>query len=593
MIKIFKQLGPALFKGGDKTVLTSALSAVKIGGLAFGINFVIQPLLAKFNVKPADRTKIIELYAKLVRFGIDYFIGKFGEDLSFEIFFNLLRVDLYHDLLTDFVSNTQPSLDTAAIQFAHDAIRADTATTLAAVEVYDGHLSDFTTEVHDITTTALTDLSVIRGLDGVFAQVQSLLGFGGPISGKISAAIGGVLKFLKAPADAATDTAFSVATVAPLIGDVLLADPTGAAITAVMTGAEALPPLPSAAQSRAQAPNEPGRWISVVAAVATPTATIRPTSTPTPLPTATPIPLAPPVQAYLSELGRISKILAAGDVASYAAERANLIAANSNLFNYLNPISGRASAALPNLTGSAANDANLLAPQFDTASTDIGLFYMALEVWDVYQDAGSLSLAASFAADVVSAVMAVGQQAALVQSDLKGITVPGQIIITGNGVPAGQTNFGKVIDVEYTFTNVGDRPLPSGTATVFANANLTLITSATVTLPALAAGGTFLASWQFQVAGSGPGDLGHYQVVATVTGAQSPSLDDIFCNRWSPNIDSYAYFDQHPNAGPHSYTDAYCNTHSQARHSRNRKCARSDPGGRRLYHNRSEFHRGL
>ena len=116
MIKIFKQLGPALFKGGDKTVLTSALSAVKIGGLAFGINFVIQPLLAKFNVKPADRTKIIELYAKLVRFGIDYFIGKFGEDVSFEIFFNLLRVDLYHDLLTDFVSNTQPSLDTAAIQ---------------------------------------------------------------------------------------------------------------------------------------------------------------------------------------------------------------------------------------------------------------------------------------------------------------------------------------------------------------------------------------------------------------------------------------------------------------------------------------------
>ena len=253
------------------------------------------------------------------------------------------------------------------------------------------------------------------------------------------------------------------------------------------------------------------------------------TPVPTARPTATPIPLPAPVQEYLDELGKLSKILAANDLASYNAETANLTAANDVLFSYLTPIGQRASAAMPQLPGPAATDAISLASEYDAASDDIGLSYLALQLWAAAQDTNSLAIAASLVTDTIAAVTAAGQQAVLVQNDLKGVTVPGQIVIAGDGVPVGGATFGGTVNVNYSFTNVGDKALPAGSVTLLPNANLALLTEATVTLPALAPGGSFLAGWQFNVSGStSPVDFGHYQIDSSVTGAQPISLDEIF-----------------------------------------------------------------
>src|SRR5208337_3968226 len=104
----------------------------------------------------------------------------------------------------------------------------------------------------------------------------------------------------------------------------------------------------------------------------------------------------------------------------------------------------------------------------------------ASTLWAGAQDATSLALATSFEASGAAAVTAVGRQAALVESDLKGVTVPAQIVIAGDGVPGGEASPGGIISVAYSFTNVGDKPLPAGTATLLTDTNVSLLSAATV-----------------------------------------------------------------------------------------------------------------
>ena len=127
------------------------------------------------------------------------------------------------------------------------------------------------------------------------------------------------------------------------------------------------------------------------------------------------------------------------------------------------------------LSASGLSDAETFAPQFDTAADDVGLLYTALEVWTIGQDKNSANLANTFAGNVASDLMKLGPQAMTAQSDLKGITVPGQIVIAGDGVPGSWSTFGSTVDVNYTFTNVGDKGLPAGSVMLVPNANVSLL----------------------------------------------------------------------------------------------------------------------
>ena len=531
VLRIIKGLAKDLFetttsttKSLNKSILTAAANALK-ADLDFGVYFVIKPLLTKFNVSAADQAKITELYIKLFKLGIDTFLGKLKPEAIYQAIYQALRLELFEIFVHDFITSTQPVLDTAAIQFSHNAIRDDTNTTLVTIEVYDAQLSNFAKYMDGITMTALADISAVTGTvatSGAFGELQSLLFQAQPLS-KFSLYFGEIMDFLKEPADRAVDAAYATGSIAPIIGETLSIDPASAVVTAAMIGADSLPPVPSAIKSMKNGVT-PGHDPSLI--IGPPMAV---TPVPTSRPTATPIPLPAPVQEYLDELGKLSKILAANDLASYNAETANLTAANDVLFNYLTPIGQRASAAMPQLPGNAATDAISLASEYDAASDDIGLSYLALQLWAAAQDTNSLAIAASLVTDTIAAVTAAGQQAVLVQNDLKGVTVPGQIVIAGDGVPVGGATFGGTVNVNYSFTNVGDKALPAGSVTLLPNANLALLTEATVTLPALAPGGSFLAGWQFNVSGStSPVDFGHYQIDSSVTGAQPISLDEIF-----------------------------------------------------------------
>ncbi len=416
---------------------------------------------------PADKqTEINELVYKAFRLGIDAFIGKFGEDLSFEVIFQAIRFEIFQLIMLDFVNSTQPSLGAAAVQFGHNAIRADTQTTLATIETYDAQLSDFANLMDSLTKTALGNKSLVRGVTGVSAEIQkTLLAFQTPASSfslkELEFNLDLTLGVLKAPVEAAVETSFAVATFAPIIGKTLSVDPAKSVITAAMTGAEALPPPPSAGA---------GPIATAGAAIREgPAATDLPALIPKAAPASTPQPCQRRRQyrchrqcrAIWTSSAKSDKILAANDVAAYDAEAPNLLAANNALFNYLISVGQRAYAALPLLAGTAASDVQTLVPQYDAAADNVGLLYLALELWTVAQDANSQTLATSYAADAKSALTAVGQQAVLVQSDLKGVTIPGRIVIAGDGAP-GWVTFQSPVAVDYSFTNVGDKPLSAG-----------------------------------------------------------------------------------------------------------------------------------
>jgi Carboxypeptidase regulatory-like domain len=541
----FKKLGPGLFGANGyfapktrplmKSQLAAAANAFKIAGLAFGVNYILQPLLVKFNVPTEKRAEIVELYAKAVRFGFDLIISKMqvAGDFTFEVIFQAIRYEIFQIIVSDYVTNTQPSLDTAAIQFAHNAISGDTATTLAAVSSYDSQLSDFTKCLDGITETAFGDKSLLRAVTGISTEAKDLLWSSSSLSAsKFAINMDEALTFLKAPVEAAIETAFAAGSIAPLIGEALSIDPTAAVITASMTGPDALPPTAPSCPSVSLPFGRSTDQEPLLAAVMSGST---PTPTPTAVATATPVPLPSAVQSYLTELSRVSKILAAKDVAGYNAETPKLLAANNALFQYLNPVGQRALAALPQLSATGISDTEALVPNFDIAADDAGLFYLATELWTISQDSNSLNLATSFATDVASDLTTVGPQAASVQNDLKGVTVPGQIVITGDGVPGDWTTAGSNIIVSYTFTNVGGKALPAGTVMLLPDTDISLLSGGTISMPALAAGGTFLASWEFKAVPDTAIGFGHYQIDATVAGAQPVSLDELFVITGGPN----------------------------------------------------------
>jgi len=126
--------------------------------------------------------------------------------------------------------------------------------------------------------------------------------------------------------------------------------------------------------------------------------------------------------------------------------------------------------------GTAATDAAMLAPQYDVAATDVGLLYAALELWAVARDSDSQSLANSFAADVIADLDSAGSQAALVQGELTGVTVPGQVVISSDSGTAARTRAGTLVSVDYFIANVGDQSLAPGSVRLIPGTNVTLMT---------------------------------------------------------------------------------------------------------------------
>ena len=537
----------AVFPKIDPSIGSAIANATKISLLAFGVKYIAVPILRDLHLSAAQINAAIEIFAKTVRFGADYLIGSSKEDLAFEAVFQGLTYFLFNKDVGTFISMTQPSLDTAAIQFEHNAISGDTQSTLEAIDSYDTGLSNLFTCIDSTSKSLLTFSSVIRGFDGLWKEWTTFTKLSSRSSVDQFELASDIQKTAGPYVRIASTVAVVYAAMMPTAGIEFLIAPTGSVITAAMTGAAALgppvPPMcpdpcndivwatlfPKSCNPGMSSQGPPGAMV-----LQAPAATSMPTSSPavpgTATPTPTPLPLPPAVQGYMDELGEIGKILGANDIAAYNAETTKLVAANGTLFSYLNPINQRASGALSLLSPAGADDAELLTPQYASAAGAISLLYTALELWTQSPSPATMGVATSSLTDTMSAVMAAGQQAALVQSDLKGITVPGQIVIGGDGVPGELTTPGSVIHVEYTFTNVGDQPAPAGTITLVPGDNVALITAATVSLPPLAPGGVFLGGWQFQVSSSAasPVDFGHYQIAWSVAGAQFTAPDDIF-----------------------------------------------------------------
>ena len=91
---------------------------------------------------------------------------------------------------------------------------------------------------------------------------------------------------------------------------------------------------------------------------------------------------------------------------------------------------------------------------------------------------------------VIADLDSAGPQTALVRRELAGVTVPGQVVISNDGGTAAPTRVGALVALRFII-DVGDQPLAHGTVTLISDTNVTLMTSATVTLPALPAGSTF------------------------------------------------------------------------------------------------------
>lgn len=523
------------------------LEAAKISVLTLGVGNRLPAFLNQFPISSQWKSFIIEFVAKAVRFGGDALInnvvgantGKGQEDLVFEIGFQAMRAALFSNYNIEFMQGANPQdptspsaqldLNTAAGLFSNKVYSDDTDQTLAFLANYDSLITNRDKEIHSITSDALTYKSYVRAVQGVNAKLgkTALAGKVGSwltsTFSEVAPEIGAkVLPALEAGMNAAVITAYTVGIGVNVLNLVFISDDVQLEQSMAFSG-----PIPDAKPYQIPNPANLLDYFSaspqLVRGDEMAAAGVMSALSGTPLPA--------PVSDYLSVIQQVQTAVKANDATGYANLVPSLASANQGLMAYLAPLSAGADILLQSGTSvpAAAETASqaFSADQYQLWG-QISLLYGSLLIWETDGDSAGQRLVLEVITPVISSLNEIGPVSVSMQAALSGLTLPGQIEISGGGVGTSAIAPNTQFSVIYTFTNVGGTTSPEGVAEIFSQPGITVVSAPEQDIPPLAAGESVQLGWVLQSGSFSDYAYGSYQVEASTPGGYSDTYQDFF-----------------------------------------------------------------
>lgn len=487
---------------------TYFFEAIKVGVMAFGVGQVLPWALDQAGLKGAKKARAIEITAKAIRYGFNYLTRQATVgDVIFEVIFNTLRLGILTTFVEADIAGTQERLDEIVNLASTNTYADNTNTVFAYLDRFNGKISNRYLQAHDAASNAFKIVSFIRGFSGVWEKTKRAWV---NINGWEQWLRDGLDTFLKPVVTASTWTGYITAFSAVLGTIELNYQDSRGLLTAAFSG--------------------------VVSDIGTEELQLPPLADETDTDTPETLPLTQTRAAEVVQLRKTLKLIDAavdrGLTSGYLARRDELLQASRATFAYFEGLRTLGEGAAPQLKSKLFNSFGTFVTAETLAQNLSAMHLVQLELWALGPTPAGKKAVNHVYKELLTALNDAAKKASRIEGALAGAQAPGFFQLTEINQPVEPVKALVPITITIQCKNAGDLPLDAsvielkpGVDTATNAPRMTLVSPATVNLPALAPGQSVDVAWVVKPSAVTVEEVIDYQVIATISNNTSFILD--------------------------------------------------------------------
>ncbi|MCC6848571.1 MAG: hypothetical protein IT294_08730 [Deltaproteobacteria bacterium] len=511
---------------GSAAMMERAIKTGKIGGMAFGVGVGLPHILEAFGIKGSDKAEWIEVIAKGLRYGANllankYLPGALREDITFEEIFNVMRIGIDIAGIERYIAATQESPDNLAGLLKLGVYGGDTFQAYGVLDTISDRVAQRTQNFLTGFAAVLADISIIRGADGVLGVGSVFLKAPTDPTKRFAAAKAwfkgsalGAMNNIKKASKWAVPIQYTLV-IGGIVNELIVRTGDIVKIEAAAFNAAALHRSGPDEERRGLLASLPQAPEGLPRAVALRATKFKPPKLPKTPPTAE-------LDAYLAVLARVQKAVGKGDATAYDADRLALVAAHDGLFAPLDVLYDRAALAFPLVAADTQVSVLSFLEARNSFAQTASDAYSLLEGWveaptdsDVKGGMKKVLKLLPTRAIEANAFFPAATQV------IDKLTIPGGLVVHGGNEPdTAAVLAGTTFAMPFVIANPGDGATDAAVAELIPGDALELVSDATQTVPALAAGEAVELTWQLKTLPASPvGFSGNVQILVRRDGA--------------------------------------------------------------------------